>query len=569
MLADGAILAIKGLGGFHLACDALNGQSVKRLRSLKRSSHKKGFASNKPFAVMAPNVAAVKGFAKITTPDREALESRARPIVLLDALSPNKISGAVAPNNKRFGVMLPYTPLHHLLFSPERDEGAILVMTSGNRSEEPIATSNEEALNRLSKIADAFLLHDRDIYMRADDSIIQVQEGKNRVLRRARGYAPRTIDFGAKMSEILACGPSLKNTFCLTKGSNAILSTHIGDLENYETLNFFKETLSNLKKSFRVSPEIIAHDLHPDYLSTSFANEYAKEHNIKFVFAVQHHHAHIAGCMAEHGLYKDVIGISFDGTGLGTDNNIWGGEFLIANRRTFDRKAHLKYIPMPGGEKAVTEPWRIALSYIHDAYALGSPAVIDKIFKRLDPKKREIIARMIETGINTPLTSSVGRLFDAVSSILGIRDSITFEAEAAIELESIADTSGTEAKEPYPFHITDTDPMMLDMGPLIKGVIEGLGGGVRASLISSRFHYTLGEVIVTVANRLRELTSIEEVVLSGGVFQNKLLLEIAVNALGKEGFSTFYNELVPTNDGGISLGQAVIAWENFKLKGQV
>lgn len=568
LLEEGAILAVKGLGGFHLACDAFNQKSVKRLRSLKRSAMQKSgaAASNKPFAVMAPNVDMVKTFAKVPEDARGVLESRAGPIVLLEKIGANGISEAVAPNNKRFGVMLPYTPLHYLLINSGSNRTAPLVMTSGNRSEEPIVTSNKEAVERLSGIADFFLLHDRDIYMRVDDSIVRVQRGKTRVLRRARGFTPQVIDLGTEMSEILACGPSLKNTFCLTKGSNAILSTHIGDLENHETLIFFEETLANLKKTFGSSPEIIAHDLHPDYLSTWFSLEYAKEHGIpeKNIFGVQHHHAHIVSCMAEHGIHKDVIGVSFDGTGLGTDGNIWGGEFFIANRKRFARKAHLKYLAMPGGEKAITEPWRMSLSYIHDAYGLNAAGVVDKIFKRLDPKKTKTIAKMIHSGLNTPLTSSVGRLFDAVSSILGIRDSITFEAEAAMELESVADTSSVESRRPYPFHIINGDPVRIDLGRLTKGIIDDLGDGVKVSVISSRFHHTVGEVIVTVAKILRGLSGIEDVVLSGGVFQNALLLDIASKRLSEAGFKTLYNEMVPTNDGGVSLGQAVVAWEKIK-----
>ncbi|MDE2215826.1 MAG: carbamoyltransferase HypF [Planctomycetota bacterium] len=584
-LKEGAILAIKGLGGFHLACDAANHNAVKKLRERKRKS-------NKPFALMSPDIKTTKAFCSVSKEEGNVLEGRIRPVVILEKIFPNPISDLVAPGNKNFGVMLPYTPIHSLLFNSEETRFTALVMTSGNQSEEPIVISNDIAIEKLSSIADFFLLHDRDIYMRVDDSIIVMsqtskaisnlkftipnlpsttigeQKSSVQVIRRARGFVPEPLNLGEEIEEILACGAELKNTFCLTKGKKAILSQHIGDLENYEILEFFKESLNNLKNSFRVTPRIIAHDLHPDYLSTRVAVEYAAQMNIPDarVISVQHHHAHIVSCMAEHGLNSAVIGVAFDGTGYGSDGNMWGGEFLIVNKQNFMRKAHLQYVPMPSGDKAVREPWRMAISYLYQTFGDSIFEAVPPFLERLNIKDVDIIIKMIKSGINTPLTSSVGRLFDAVSSLLGIRDTITFEGEAAIGLEMAADRCDETGLESYPFQIVAGVSNIINLKPLVKSIIEDFNKRMKPAIISLKFHHTLAKIVVKVTEILAKESGIKDVVLSGGVFQNMLLLKLTTDHLTNAGFKVWSHRQVPTNDGGISLGQAVVAWEKWKGK---
>lgn len=581
LLKEGAILAIKGLGGFHLACDATNHDAVTNLRERKRRP-------NKPFALMAQDLESVKTFCTFTEEERLLLEGSVRPIVILEKKIPHLISEAVAPHNKYFGVMLPYTPLHYLLFSFPELKFTALVMTSGNLADEPIVTSNKEAVEKLSSLADDFLFHDRDIFMRVDDSIVRSNrpavttrsesqvsdtghefrdsQPRIQVLRRSRGLVPETLDVGEETEEILACGAELKNTFCLTKGTKTILSQHIGDLGNYESLAFFKQTLENLKKLFRINPAIVAHDLHPDYMSTGFALQYAREMNIppEKIFAVQHHHAHIVSCMAEHGLEDTVIGVAFDGTGYGTDGNIWGGEFFLASRENFTRKAHLRYLPMPGGDTAIQEPWRMAVASLYHAYGNDMFEVAPFFVKRFRAKDIHTIISMIKKGINSPKTSSAGRLFDAISSLLEIRDVITFEGEAAIALEMTADAGNKQSPPAYPFHIIQEEPIAIEVKPLIQSIVGDLKAGVRKGIISTKFHTTLAVIILEVANILRRNTGIQDIIITGGVFQNKLLLRLTETFLQKEGFHVWSNERIPTHDGGISLGQAVIAWEKRK-----
>ncbi len=565
LLKNGAVLAIKGIGGFHLACDATMDGSVKWLRDARRKFFGGGSkGSNKPFAVMAPDTEAVKRFAKVSDKEQELLEGRTRPIVLLEKSASNALSGHVAPGSRYFGVMLPYTPLHFLLF---RDSGfTALVMTSGNRAEEPITVSNEEAVTGLRDIAGYFLLHDRGIYMRADDSIARVEDGRPRMIRRARGYAPEPIDMREEMDEILACGAELKNTFCITKGRHAIMGPHIGDLGNYEEMEFFRETLENLRNTFRSTPRIIAHDMHPDYLSTRFAVEYAKGNGIpaEKVVPIQHHHAHIVSCMAEHGLRDRVIGVALDGTGFGSDGSIWGGEFFIADRRGFTREAHLEYLPLPGGDRAVREPWRMALSYLLHAYGDKAREEAAEFFERFPLKEVEAVTKMIKGGVNGPLTSSMGRLFDAVSSIIGVRDRITYEAEAAIELEAIAEYDTKESVRPYPFGMTGGSPIVVDARPLIRAVVDDMKHGIGAGVISGRFHAAIAEIVSTAALKISASSGLTDAVLSGGVFQNRLLSGLTEKKLAKDGFRVYRHEKVPANDGGISLGQAAAAWEMVK-----
>ena len=550
LLCQGKIVAVKGLGGFLLACDAENDASVKLLRSRKRRS-------DKPFALMARDLTAVESFCVVSDAERTALLSARRPIVVLRRRPGAKISPAVAPGNDTIGVMLPYTPLHYLLFSDSPDDPpqfTALVMTSGNISEEPIVTSNEEAWERLRPVADWFVFHNRDIYMRTDDSVARVLEGRERVLRRSRGYVPHPVDLGVALSEILACGAELKNTFCLTKGTYAILSQHIGDLENYETLVFFEETLANLKKLFRVEPRAVAYDLHPQYMSSRFALKLPLKHKI----GVQHHHAHIASCMAENHLRGKVIGVAFDGTGYGSDGKIWGGEFLVADFAGFERRAHLRYVPMAGGDAAVRQPWRMALSYVRDTFGPGPPPPGLPFLQSIPEKQVDLVNTMLLRGINSVETSSCGRLFDAVASLINLRQEVNFEGQAAIELEMIAQAN---LEQRYPFNVDEGEPAQVDMRPMIENIVEDLSRSKPAGHIAACFHNTVAAAIVEVCRSIRQRDQLKRVCLSGGTFQNAYLLRRAVEGLRRDGFEVYLHALVPPNDGGISLGQAVIANE--------
>ncbi|HVP48797.1 MAG TPA: carbamoyltransferase HypF [Bryobacteraceae bacterium] len=540
MLAVGRILAIKGLGGFQLACEAENDDAVRLLRQHKRRP-------DKPFAVMVSGLEHAERLCLVAAADRDALLSPARPIVILERRPDAALSEAVAPGNRTLGVMLPYTPLHALLFDGVCPQ--VLVMTSGNISEEPIVTNNEEARKRLAAVADAFLFHDRDIYARVDDSVARTFEGRPRVLRRARGYAPKPIDLGRDVGQILACGGELKNTFCLTKGRYALVSQHIGNLENHETLEFFRETLDHMKRLFRVEPRVVAHDLHPEYLSSRFARDLSHVERI----AVQHHHAHIAACMAENGLRDKVIGVAFDGTGYGTDGKIWGGEFLVADFAGFERRAHLRYVPLAGGDAAVREPWRSALSYLIDTFGVVPEL---PILQTIAEKEREIVEAMIRRRRNAVETSSSGRLFDAVAATLGLCRKVSFEGQAAIQLETIAD-AGTTGR--YPFDIATTEPCQIDLRPAIQEIVNDIGRGAPAAAVSARFHNTMAAVIAEVCLLLRRSEQINRVCLSGGTFQNMFLLGRSVTALRRHGFEVFLHSKVPPNDGGLSLGQAVVA----------
>ena len=547
-LGEGAIVAIRGLGGFHLACDPRNDRAVRLLRERKRRS-------DKPFALMARDLAAVAGFCVVSDADRRALSSPRRPIVILPRRADSDISAAVAPGNNTIGVMLPYTPLHHLLFTDAPYDA--LVMTSGNMSEEPIVTANEEALARLRPLADWFLLHNRDIYMRADDSVVRTFEGKERVLRRSRGFVPQAIDLGMEVAETLACGGELKNTFCLSKGRYAVLSQHIGDMENYETLVFFEETLANLKKLFRVEPRAIAYDLHPAYLSTQYAMRVPDLEKI----GVQHHHAHIASCMAENGLRGKVIGVAMDGTGYGTDGQIWGGEFVVADYGGFERRAHLRYVPLAGGDAAVRQPWRAALAYLADTFGPAAEFSELATWRDVPENRRKAVRSMIAHRVNSIDTSSCGRLFDAVASLVGLRQQINYEGQAAIELEMIAAEGVGDA---YPFGL-ESDAV--DFRPAIERVVADAQAGVPVPLVAARFHNAVADAAVEVCRRLRAEEKLNRVCLSGGTFQNMKLLARVLAGLRRLEFEVFIHAQVPPNDGGIALGQAVIATE--KLRGRL
>lgn len=550
LLREGNIVAIKGLGGFHLACDAENDQAVQRLRTRKRRS-------DKPFALMARDLRAVERFCVVSEADRRALVSVRRPIVILPRRPVTPLSAAVAPGNKTLGVMLPYTPLHYLLFGDCPDSPPAfnaLVMTSGNISEEPIVISNGEAWRHLRSIADWFLFHNRDIYTRVDDSVVRSFRGKERALRRARGYTPHPIDLGTPLREILACGAELKSTFCLTRDRYAFVSQHLGDLANYETLVFFQETLGRLRKLFGIAPEVVAHDLHPLYLSTRFALECDDREKI----GVQHHHAHIASCMAENRLQGKVIGVAFDGTGYGADGQIWGGEFLVTDFAGFERRAHLRYVALPGGDTAIREPWRLALSYLWDTFGAQSDSLDLPLQQHIAPQRRALVQAMVTRGINTVQTSSCGRLFDAAAALLGVRQEITFEGQAAIELEMTA-LEGLGGS--YPFEIEPSEPWQIDMRPTIDRIVRELRQGGQPPSMAAKFHNTIAAVIVEVCRRLRECERLNRVCLSGGTFQNVLLLKRTVAGLRRYGFEVFLHAQVPPNDGGIALGQAAIANE--------
>jgi len=569
LLEEGKIVAIKGLGGFLLACDATNNIAVKKLRQRKKRS-------SKPFAIMVAAVAEAKRHCYVSPEEEDLLTSPQSPIVLIGWREDSSVSREVAPNLRFLGVMLPYTPLHHILL---RDTGLPLVMTSGNLSEEPIARDNDEALRRLSGIADYFLVHNRDIYSRYDDSVAIVERGTSQLIRRARSYAPYPIRLPFETKQVLGCGAEEKNTFCLTKDNYAFLSQHIGDMENMETLEHFDSTISLYKRLFHVEPEIVAHDLHPDYLATKYARELG-ESGIKLI-PVQHHHAHIASCMADNGLEGLVIGVAFDGTGMGEDGNIWGGEFLVADYRNFRRAGHLEYLPLPGGATAIRRPRRTAIGYI--LTLLGDNALNHDlpVMKEADETEIEVIKRQVERKINSPLSSSMGRLFDAISALLGIKGEIDYEGQAAVELEMaafsfvIAGPVPSEAREldeaisgdneSYPYRIVEDEGVkIVHLGDLLSAVIEDLHQGISKGRISVKFHNTVARMINEMCHLIADETPmVSGVALSGGVFQNRLLLKRTVSLLESSGFQVFTHRQVPCNDGGISLGQAVIA--NFAV----
>jgi len=548
MLLDGRILAIKGLGGFHLACDAASAHAIRTLRDRKKRN-------DKPFAIMVPDTASAERLCSVSESARRSLESARRPIVILPC-RPGALSlSELAPGNNTLGVMLPYTPLHYLLFSDTLAQPpafSALVMTSGNISEEPIVTGNREAARRLHRIADAFLFHNRDIYTRVDDSVVRVFEGTERVLRRSRGYAPYPLRLNFPVAEILACGGELKNAFCLTKDHHAFLSQHIGDLENYETLVFFQETLARMQDLFRIQPQTVAHDLHPLYLSTKLALELEGVEKI----GVQHHHAHVASCMAENGIVGKVIGVAFDGTGFGTDGKIWGGEFLVADFAGFERRAHFRYVALAGGDAAVREPWRLGLSYLLDTFGTRAESLDLPVWRHVPAKKVAVVRAMLERRINTVETSACGRLFDAVASITGLRHEVNFEAQAAIQLEAIA-VAGLD--EQYPFEISSGEPRQIDVRPAIESIVRDVLAGRPVGFIAAAFHNTVAAIVLEVCRRLRISDALHRVCLSGGTFQNLYLLERTVAGLRSGGFEVFLHAQVPPNDGGISLGQAVIA----------
>ncbi len=545
LLRQGKILAIKGLGGFHLACDATNAKAVADLRSRKKRS-------DKPFALMAFDLAAVETYAEVSEAERELLLSRQRPIVILEQKPGARVAPQVAPGQHTLGIMLPYTPLHLLLLEPARGYPDLFVMTSGNLSEEPIAYQDADARARLEPLADAYLLHDRPIHMRTDNSVARVEFGTPYLLRRARGYAPEPVRLPFELPPILAAGAELKNTFCLTRQNYAFLSHHIGDLENYETLRSFEEGITHFERLFRVKPERIACDLHPNYLATRYAVERAEREGLPLV-QVQHHHAHLAACLADNGWTgsEPVIGLSFDGTGMGTDGAIWGGEVLVGGYSGYNRRFHLAYVPMPGGDASVRKPARMALAHM---WAAGIDW--DLVFPPVDnicSSERATLRAMLEKRINAPLTSSMGRLFDAASALIGVRQEATYEGQAAIELEAIADPDETGA---YEFAV---ESEIIQPGPVWQALLADWQSGVPLPTLSARFHNGVARLALELCETVRRESGIDTVALSGGVWQNHFLLTRAHALLEQAGFQVLVHHQVPANDGGIALGQAVVA----------
>ena len=577
MLADGLIVAVKGLGGFHLACDAINDVALTNLRERKGRV-------DKPFAVMALDVDTVRQFAELSGEEEELLTSKERPILLLRKKAGKVLSDLVAPGNRYIGVMVPYTPLHYVLLGNNNQQLTVnsqqstanvkrlpvLVMTSGNHSDEPIVFENDKARKHLSSLADAFLFHDRDIYARCDDSVVRILElgcgesdgeggrlaaGPKQYtvlpIRRSRGYAPFPVRLPFSAPPILAVGGELKATFCLTKDAYAYVSQHIGDMENLETLLAFEAAVSHFQHIFRTKPRKIACDLHPRYLSTRWALEQAGDDLP--VVQVQHHHAHIASVMAEHQLdgTSPVIGFSFDGTGYGSDGAVWGGEVLLADYRGFERAASLKYVPLVGGDAAVKRPYRLALAHLWAA-GIEWDARLPSV-KACPEIEANVIRKQLETGLNSVPTSSMGRLFDAVASLSGIRQTITYEGQAAIELEALIDT-----QEPGKYVFT-LEEKVFDAAPVIQAVVRDIMAGVDAGLIAARFHNGLADLILRLSIQLRQQTGLNKVALSGGVFQNISLLQQAMHLLLKNDFEVLNQQLVPANDGGLALGQASVA----------
>jgi hydrogenase maturation protein HypF len=553
LLRDGGILAVKGIGGYHLAVDACNDAAVRRLRQRK-------VRDEKPFALMCADLDQIEKIVACDDIERRLLHGPERPIVLLPKRSGNPIAELVAPANGYFGIMLPSTPLHYLLL---QDNFTALVMTSGNRSDEPIAFRDAEAREGLADIADLFLTHDREIHTRSDDSVIRVFLGNPLFLRRSRGYVPRAIRLPEAQASVLAVGGELKTTVCLTRNDRAVMSQHIGDLKNSATLRSLEETVAHLVKILDIQPTLVAHDLHPDYLSSVYAADRSGLPQV----AVQHHHAHMASCMAENGLDGETIGVIFDGTGYGLDGTIWGGEFLTGDYRSFQRSGHLRTVAMPGGDAAIREPFRMALAYLYD---LGEKEFLDLRFPCLAEvtgQERQLLFKMLERGINAPLTSSCGRLFDAVSALLNVRSRVSYEGQAAIELEAMAEQAKTGVV--YSFEITESpDGLILDLRPALRDLLDDLGDEIPRPWIARSFHNTVAAATAEMCNKIRSANGRNQVVLSGGVFQNKLLAEGTVSRLVEAEFQVYTHRLVPPNDGGLALGQAVVAGWRHKTVGR-
>lgn len=562
LLSEGKIAAIKGLGGFHLACDAENPAVITTLRDRKNRPAK-------PLAVMMPNLETIREYCRLTEGEATLLESPQRPILLLERNPDRPLPDNIAPGQNTIGVMLPYTPLHYLLFSKQdqfpKAPYQVLVMTSANFRGDPILTKNDEVREQLSQIADIYLFHNRDIHIHCDDSVIRVahlagnDNAQSFPIRRSRGYAPEPLITPLTGPSLLAVGAELKNTFCHTRENYAFISQHLGDLKNYQTLTSFEDSISHFENLFRIRPSLLIHDLHPDYLSTRYALERADKENLP-TLAVQHHHAHIMACLADNSDpgAEPVIGMAFDGVGYGDDGAIWGGEILLADYLSYQRIGHLEYFPLPGGDLAIREPWRTGLALLHHLGIPWDPALpvvayaqsLGEIMPNVQPI--DVLHKQLEARINSPLTSSIGRLFDAIAALLGIRQTISYEGQAAIELESLVDPSETGR---YPLDVSPEN--IINVSPLVSGLLHDFQQGQKISILSARFHNTLAALVLELAQRVKQEHSLDRVALSGGVWQNMSLLTKSVHNLSRAGFQVLTHHHVPPNDGGISLGQAV------------
>lgn len=544
LLSSGHVLAIKGLGGFHLSVNAASDEAVKKLRSRK-------YREEKPLAIMVRDIDKAKQISFVSQEEETLLTSPQRPIVLLKKNQNGLIADSVAPKVPNLGIMLPYTPLHHLLLE---DRFTALVMTSANQVDEPICTGNREALDRLQGIVDYFLMHNRDIRVRCDDAIGFVSDGEPKLLRRSRGFVPQPIHLKEDHPAVLALGGQLKNALCILKGCFAFISPHIGDLETPQARDFFHESLALLKRITESDPRMIACDIHPAYYSTQASQEFPAER----VFRIQHHHAHIVSCMAENQIEGDVIGLAMDGTGYGTDGNAWGGEFLIANETQFQRFGHLQYIVLPGGEKAIREPWRIAASLLKTTYGQSWKEIARQLNLIPDKVQVDLFDKIIEGRIHSPLSSGLGRLFDGVAALIGLRHAVNFEGQAAMELEALA-TGLTES--PYPFELLrhSGHPSILDVSATVRAVVADLASGQNKAKIAASFHQMMIEAFAAMTEEIRKAMGLTRVALSGGCFQNKILLEGTIKKLRHSGFDVYHPRQVPANDGGVCLGQAVIA----------
>jgi hydrogenase maturation protein HypF len=562
-LLEGLIVAVKGLGGYHLACRADRQQVVAALRERKHRE-------DRPFALMAPNIAAAEAFVELNEGAREMLEDRARPIVVAPRHAHSRVADAVAPRCGELGVMLPYTPLHHLLladfeaalrdgadeaFDSVPQGGVALVMTSGNVSDEPIAYTDHDAIARLAGIADLFLVHNRPIHTRTDDSVVRAMSaGPPMLMRRSRGYVPAPLDLPLPARRpVLACGAELKSTFCLARGERAWVSHHIGDLKNYETLQSFGEGVEHFQRLFAIAPEVIAHDLHPDYLSTRFALERDELES----FAIQHHHAHLAACLAEHGELGPAVGAVFDGSGYGADGTVWGGELLVGDLRHFERVGHLRAVRLPGGDQAVREPWRMACAWLAEA-ADGeeAPPLPGSLAGDVAPERWATIARLARSEL-APVTTSMGRLFDAVAALCGVRANVTYEGQAAIELESAVDRS---ERGEYRISLQGLeDALEIDPRAAVAAVVRERAQAVPVGVVAARFHTGLARATARACEQVASERDLSTVVLSGGVFGNRVLLELMVAELERVGLSVLVPERLPAGDGGISFGQAAVA----------
>ena len=549
-LRDGLIVATKGLGGFHLVCDAANRETVSLLRERKGRV-------DKPFAVMSRSLDEVREFAFVSSEELALLESRERPIVLLQkrvGTSHEEMLDSVAPGNDFVGVMLPYTPLHSLMV----DAISPLVVTSGNITDEPIARTNEDAAVRLANLADAFVFHDRDIHVVCDDSVVRCVENRLLPIRRSRGYAPMPVQLGGLGPDVLAVGGEIKAAFCVAKGNYAYLSQHIGDVGNIETLDALQRNVDHFLQLFRIRPEVVVGDMHPEYLSTQWARRLADKLGVPYV-PVQHHFAHAVSLIAEHELpeTESIIACCFDGTGFGADGAIWGGEFMIANAMGFERVAHLRNFPLPGGDSSIKRPYRSALALL---WLLGIewddrlPAVA-----AAPEPERTVLRKQLEANLRCVPTSSMGRLFDAVASLIGVRHVVSYEAQAAMEMEAMASGVDDVATEAYSFELVGSSPIQIACQSVVESVCADIAAGVAPAVIAARFHHAVAKVVCAVCERIRDETGLFRVGLTGGVFQDVLLLQWAQRSLREKGFEVLTHRIVPPNDGGLALGQALAA----------